>query len=138
MEINKYYTPEISDIKVGYEAQANAKLAIDSEDNWIDFTFVGIGQEVINYYNNGWYRTKYLTVEDILSEGWVKGKNWDNYKEFEKTVHNITHLLTYNKDTNLLSIHYDCGEIPFCAIIEFCYCPSINELRMIQKLLRIK
>jgi len=70
MEQNKYFTPNIEDMRVGYECEANPKFYSEQEDVWSPIIMKGIGQEVIHYHSLGVYRTPYLTKEQIEAEGW--------------------------------------------------------------------
>lgn len=151
---NKYYTPDTSDLRVGYEAEISH---IDS-DIWIPTKWrhneevLSTITNLLNY--NRRIRTPFLTKEQIENEGWefnYLGKNdWFKgnipilpYNEidypfelwfklnkywlgFYKSIHKIVILEKSDK--------YSEGEsILFKGTI-----PSINEFRYICKLLNIK
>jgi hypothetical protein len=144
-----YYTPEILDIKVGYEYEFHGSTvgglihfnedgSIDKEgsiepcikiwskevcgvDPWSSRQY----DSVVECLNNGQIRVPYLTKDILKEEGWTyllntlaekKGYTILLYKE----KHDIR---IWNKD---MLVKFD-G-----------YCPSVNELRLISKLLNIK
>ena len=127
----KYFTPDITDIRVGYEFEWKRY----SFDDWNKTTitendYVMYGQdpeceisEIASSFKKGDVRTPYLTREQIEAEGW---EVFDN--------------ISYRKG----SWHFTLG-FPLISINNFkgfgCFsgsCPSINELRLIQKLLNIQ
>lgn len=137
---NKYYTPEIEDLRVGYECQWN-DLSI-----WRDeiLDSYGLFATIINESNESLVdkiRTKHLDKQDIESLGWkFKGKSIDIWFEKEGdfdmgsfTTYKI--IMHYGLEDHRMFIYaddqgteYDLfkGEIK-----------SINELKYIQKLLGI-
>lgn len=136
---NKYYTPEISDLRVGYECEANPKFYSNQEDIWIPTIMKGVGQEVIHYHMLGVYRTPYLTKEQIEAEGWKFklniysdefGNGWviellkgDYYFSFNQDY--IAHIYKWSSKEGSSTLFTG-------------NCPSINEFRTIIKLLNIK
>jgi len=140
MEDNlKYFQPEISDIRVGYECEveSNSKwrhitvTAIDSEEN-------SIGTDNGSYWLTAQnLRVPYLTKEQIEAEGWksdgihyFKNESAINTKLYispiirsanKKFFINIYRVTNTNQLTNLFS-----GE-----------CKDINTFRYITKLLGI-
>lgn len=144
--MNKYFVPEIEDIRVGYEAEANIKFFEDKQDNWQPFTFQGVGQEVIKYHKQGVYRVPYLTKEQIETEGW-------EMKEGTVVNKNGSIKMAYGfKDNFMMSVNFN-KEIPFVGILfkdpslaEPPYfdtwrmafpCKDINTFRYICKLLGV-
>ncbi len=143
---NKYYIPDIEDMRVGYECEANPKLYGSVEDVWRPTIMRGVGQEVIYYHSLGVYRTPYLIKEQIEAEGWEYkttnkirywyekespeiGGNWYGYYIYKAK-------LIHDPEMKYLKILFS-----FDAIEDECMfegeCKSINELRIIQKMLRI-
>lgn len=124
MEDNKYYTPDLEDIRIGYSCE------IKSNDNW-DFYVVGEGYEnitinrAINETKFGGIRTPYLTKEDIESEKW----KWD--RTYSCYMKNDVKLWLEDNQKLSLMVEHDYlfnGE-----------CKSINEFKYItEKLLKIK
>lgn len=134
--MNKYYTPDVEDLFIGYECEL---LSVDKP--WIK----GIYPEILTLcptlrkfksdhlkLENTFIRTKYLDKEDIESLGWVHHKS-------------ITHVLTFDKDNYQLwilennQIKINQGGRPLWIHTRFKgECKSINELRKIMKLLKVK
>ena len=84
---NRYFTPEIEDIHIGYQCEILWNQNMLSEDNWYkieigdnqtkDFDFI----DYIERIENSKLRVPYLTKEQIEKEGWIfteKGFNKDN------------------------------------------------------------
>ena len=122
---NKYYTPELEDLFIGYEIK---RYIAGSGDSYENIILNKIELEwCLNCYNTncqkGWLRTPYLTKEQIESEGWVYIKAFNS---FNKNEYNVRLL-----DNNQLRV--SAGE--FSTLIF--KCPSINEFRKIIKLLEI-
>lgn len=74
---NKYFTPDIEDIRVGYEAEVNWEFYRNSDgtksstpDGWKPVVFKGVDEAVRHYHSLGMYRVPYLTKEQIEAEGW--------------------------------------------------------------------
>lgn len=143
MEDIMYFTPEVTDLRVGYECEANVTV-FKTKDAWRQCTLKGVGQEVIEYHRQGVYRTPYLTKEQIKSEGWEYSGNYADLPELgffkETNLYNtvLQYLLYYTPDTNQLRIEriVDCGT----GKEDYLYngkCRDINTLRQIQKLLEI-
>lgn len=148
---NKYYTPDIEDIRVGYECEQlidyithnEWKKEIFGKGCWLPEGDVG---GIMHWYHtciiNKRLRTAYLTKEQIEGEQW---KGWTGVASYEKTAPHLyvskrqgkdyTDLINviYNIDTHELVV-YKKGEVIFNGL-----CLSINEFRIItNKLLQIK
>ena len=153
MENNKYYTPDIEDLKIGYECEFSPSS--ESKDNgktwithWKSITIDSsnllyiLGANVMSQV-----RTKYLTKEDIESEGWelfeLKGFAYTGKQSFR---------FGFTKDNYILVLDTRKPHIEITAIdllkidwmpefpenFKVCLpCKSINELRTIEKLLNI-
>ena len=119
---NKYYTPEIEDLRIGYE------LEVLRSKGWSKFTLVrthllDILTEDIEI------PTPYLTKEQIENEGWIlrsEGYSRNFYEKGEESllVHHVGHWIII---TDLSEEQIYKGD-----------CKSINEFRTIMKLLNIK
>lgn len=132
-----YYTPEITDFKIGYECEANITV-FKIDEGWIPCTLKGVGPEVIHYHSLGVYRTRYLSKQDIEDQNWEFITHvTSRTKRFKKD----NWMLLYNFENQRLRIIKDWGKDkePIIIIQNFDgICPSINELRTIEKLLKIK
>lgn len=164
---NKYYTPSIEDIRVGYECEVYARQGIsgeyDTEPHYEkDFmwyphrfgrtTFSWIDQnnerqaidDILAIGDIKAYRTPYLTKEQVKGEGWghIMGRNKDEFWATKEIK---------NEDLYWYSLHFDFeskklgiyGEevLPNdnhdSTTIFYGNCPSINEFRYISKILGI-
>lgn len=122
---NKYYTPEISDIRVGYECEVEMDIITSEGEKveriWTPFTFkkqnltIHVkGQEPVIINNVMRYsesmRTPYLTKKQIEAEGWKEVKNESSVDRvryrFEKKVldetepegeYYLTHTLLFDR-----------------------------------------
>lgn len=70
---NKHFTPEIKDLRVGYECE----MKVYNEDRWVKLVFGNLDfSTVLDRDKDGKYsvpdciKTPYLTKEQIESEGW--------------------------------------------------------------------
>lgn len=141
---NKYFTPSIEDIRVGYECEVNMGLIPGFREGW--------NKEILNQENTAYYlkfgsaksmfRVPYLTKEQIEAEGWIYTEYTTVYgfhKTFYKVVdhYGVTREieLRYNYETYFLSLEYDCGDR--CTLYEG-ECRCINDFRLIMKMLKIK
>jgi hypothetical protein len=141
MNENKYYIPNITDLRVGYECEwikdHNKEC---SDDNRVKIVFGPKLLAAVLFSPMNWereetdnlvpnlmsYKTPYLTKEQIEAEGWViddsgfltKGKWYldDNYEP----------------NTRRISIQNEESDGSYVG-----NCPSINEFRTICKLLNI-
>lgn len=121
--INKYFTPSIEDIRVGYECDM-----LNSEGNWQSFKFgdhlyyegFGVDMEQL--------RVPYLTKEQIEAEGW-------KHEWLEKGTHSWSKkelILTTFEDFSRIKINYISGYQLFDG-----ECKDINTFRYICRLLNI-
>ena len=126
---NKYFTPDITDIHVGYELeirQGNMWKSdkVQSNDCFCDFV------------NMDGYRVPYLTKEQIEAEGWefIKHHAGTEHYDFEKNGYSLYVDFDFRGEVYLKI--YD-GE----QDNEFNYfsgkCKDINTFRKICKLLEI-
>lgn len=148
----KYFTPDIADIRVWYECEWKRY----SSDDWNKTTiteddYVMYGQdpkceisEIASSFKKGNVRTPYLTREQIESEGWVKshprllkiiidrtGRVY-YYKPFDEEVSTFWVFEQRGGNVKISILGKETGYGFYGS------CPSINELRLIQKLLNIK
>lgn len=140
MEELKYYTPDIEDIRIGYECEVNNAKGYKKtfEPLCIGYKIDGgyedeIG-EIIAMIDDGYgeVRTPYLTKEQIEAEGWniSVGKDY-RVTLFRKDIY----ILGYNWENKMLKV------TTFEKESQTLYngsCSSINEFRYICKLLNIK
>lgn len=68
--MDKYYTPELQDLYVGYECEV--KDIPPPEEDWHQWviTTTNVLHHLDKWIKDGSLRTKYLTQEDIESLGW--------------------------------------------------------------------
>ena len=144
--MDKYFKPEISDIRVGYEFE----YRFSYDDEWKKAIIKPTTdiQYLVDIYNNiigkeGGLRTLYLTKEQIEAEGCIyKGRTQDIW--FEKgldydmgswTAYKI--IFQYGLEDKRLRIF----AVDIVDKLEYDlfigYCKSINEFRYICKLLKI-
>jgi hypothetical protein len=127
---DKYYIPEIEDLRIGYEMEANINFYI-SENVWVHTTLMGVDEAVRKYHGMGMYRTLYLTKEQIEVEGWTNIENEEGLLFQNKKIINI--YLVYYINTKFCRIYLSDESCNFF----FGYIKSINEFRYICKLLKI-
>ena len=134
---DKYFTPDIEDLKVGYECELDyyTVTATSHNQGWrnyiinrdVDF------QTMFKAIDSKKIRTPHLTKEQIEAEGWKETSKCN----YEKIDSNITSY--YGNDHYLWIMH------PATTVLGEKYlansfkgeCKSINEFRYICKLLKI-
>jgi hypothetical protein len=121
LKTDKYYTPDISDIRVGYECEISS-----GRRHWITYIILPEDFHRINSYFK--IRTPYLTKEQIEAEGW---KETDT-PEFFDSVKNDRYYLNWEPKFRWISIGDNEGQDGYSG-----KCPSINEFRYILRLLGI-
>lgn len=128
----KYFVPDISDIRVGYECERRS-TGLERDKQWsyckIDFYDM---QNIVIEGRPDWYRVPYLTKEQIEAEGWKRDE------------------LGFHKGDVAITLYENLGPRNCRQVIRIWQqtkngqqlflgnCPSINELRIITKLLNIK
>lgn len=149
---NKYFTPDIEDIRVGYECETHqTKYDRDNPENSYDrWIPISLSDENVRYlfnYNASkigglGLRTSYLTKEQIEAEGWEwvdYSKANVDYKEayFKHTSNPKKALLelrlNYLDEPNMLWIYNRAG----LSTLYWGECKDVNTLRYICKLLKI-
>lgn len=155
---NKYFTPDIEDIRVGYECEICPNLGYD--DVWIKTTghceeIVGNGVKSCNLdeltYDclvDGYIgiRTPYLTKEQIEGEGYLIIKNREDGFDAQKhyTKYNFTELnYEYYNNELIIDEYYQSELVATPTGVFNSYtifkgvCKDINTFRYIIKLLGI-
>lgn len=155
---DKYFTPEIKDIRIGYECE------VESNNIWIPVIlksgifedefcqmFQTTNNESYHYQDN--IRVPYLTEEQIIKEGWKKidiirnggsisfSKNI-NKENFYKLMYNYSNRIKYSTNIIIHKVNYDLGMYGICPTIEeeIIYngdCKDLNTIKLIMKLLGI-
>lgn len=153
--MDKYYTPELEDLFIGYECEWFGELGrklVKSNKEWQKFKIISSNNISPTVIKN--LRTPYLTKEQIESEGWIfnyLGKDdWfkgsipilpynEIYYPFELWFKLDNYWLGFYKNIHKIVILEKGEDYPEGQIIIFNgKCPSINEFRKIIKLLGIQ
>ena len=134
---NKYFTPEISDLYIGYECEKNCNIigahSTEVEQVWLSYTihydrdFTNIESDIVDY------RVPYLTNEQIEAEGW----------EYVET--DINSIFTFKKSKYILYCNFITKKISIDFLVNnggtstlfTGECKDINTFRKIIKLLEI-
>ena len=134
---NKYYTPNIEDIRVGYETTIRY---IDSEtDEFKTFIITKNNIGGLRFLDNmNGFRTPYLTKEQIEGEGWIYNDRSKSSPTFFKGNMNTGYYQLRLFDNTIEIKDYGMSNPDRVSSLYFGKCPSINELRYICKLLKIK
>lgn len=149
---NKYYTPQIAELYIGY------KCEVKESNGWYPWDTYNAGDvsDLTDWIRTGDVRTKYLDKEDIESLGWLHvGGQMISFgtQDFELRSGDIVYLLKYipraviknevrRETAIMLQMTVDNPEqIPGgdeAAMKYYGACPSINELKFLMKLLNIE
>lgn len=151
---DKYYTPELEDLFVGYECE----MKNSSDPVHFDWETCIFKQDFSNQLNedycfeylvkdlkDGNIRTKHLDKQDIESLGFIEVKEKRHYINAIQKVKLKNYYdprvileleLEYDIDSKMLSLSYYCGEFANQIIFEG-EIKSINEFRNIIKYLGI-
>lgn len=144
MNEEKYYTPDISDLRVGYEFErcyitkkgtiwykyAIKEHCLESGYSNGDYVESEI-EKILREIKEDEIRTPFLTKEQIGGEGW------------EFLYEDAANSVIFTKDSRTLTFVQGGKEV-IIRTLDFNYtffkgsCPSVNELRYISKLLNIK
>jgi hypothetical protein len=129
---SKYYTPDIEDLFVGYECET-----------WYSYDRKIFEPDIIDgkwqldflkqYINDGALRTKYLTKEQIESEGW---KFISSGTKRGHCFYKKKYDLYFDNELGTVKIKNDKEDISYEVESGIKYdgqCPSINEFRKICK-----
>jgi hypothetical protein len=142
MADNKYFIPEVEDLRVGYECEINSGLLPGLSEGWNPTSLKSIG--AISYYlnyGNNMIRVPHLTKEQIEAEGWkieqeyrsgelifMKGTKDDGYELLFGGTNSIIVI------TKVWSAH---GDTYLRDKIFRGSCRDINDLRYVSRLLEI-
>ena len=146
---NKYYTPDISELHVGYECEHTSNMSAFICEDYDDVVKDKLTSTDLRWYitwgeeEKGlekFVRTKYLDQSDIESCGWVK--DWDensNYTDCYKLL--VKSDINDQSDDNWELWQY--GKIVSISneSSNRCFdgeCKSINELKKLMQWLNIK
>ncbi|MEI8254031.1 MAG: hypothetical protein WCG25_10205 [bacterium] len=131
-ENKQYFTPDITDIKVGYECEVNPSSLAGGKDYWVN----NIAKSIINLQGLeellkvDCLRTPYLTKEQIENEGWKEERENYYYKE-DAQLHTFIGKIDNKIFDMRISIYNDIGKLFYGE------CKDINTFRWICKLLKI-
>jgi len=152
MEEQKYFIPEIEDIRIGYEFElidyaSNNYNSDKSTCNWNSYVlekkdiFSSYKEEsfletCICYLNSKHLRVPYLTKKQIENEGWKEIFNrHDGFGKYSYFQKGTTHI-TFQEKEHLIEIHndedYDEHKTWYNG-----KCRCINEFRAIMKFLEM-
>lgn len=150
MEDEKYFIPDIEDIRVGYECEWQSKIRKETWHKEIfDVDLVNIFYDEYEHSDEDeplseQFRTPYLTKKQIEAEGWNIWEQGPSAEgtSFIKDKYSCQLLMRGNvnalnagidpNSTNLTISQYKTGDVLFLG-----ECKSINEFRYICKLLKI-
>jgi hypothetical protein len=138
---NKYYTPEVGELRVGYQCEI-----LDDWDNGNNPVY----KPHVFKFEHGWIeiperiveniRTPYLTREDVESLGW--SQNWKETDTYEGCYILTTAPVCEGAPDEIWELwHYDKVVSISNELSNRCYdgeCKSINELRLLMRWLQIK
>ena len=133
-EVEKYFTPDITDIRVGYECERQ-----DLEGNWqpLKMPSIFIPRCVTDYNTgHGWIvdkkiRVPYLTKEQIEAEGWKWREELEEFTKYDEGHECVVVLLPEHR---VHIYYYEPNELDTRFWGE---CKDINTFRYITKLLGI-
>lgn len=135
---NKYYTPDIEDIRVGYECERMKKWSQNEKgkyEEWEVFKFPVDTMVIILKDSLKQFRTPYLTKEQIEAEGWKFNTNLLEFKQFEEYTKDNFCMIKMGNKISIIKEDFDAED--WDSVYKG-NCPSINEFRIICKLLKIK
>lgn len=131
---NQYFTPDIEDIRVGYECET----LVYPYPNWVN-TKIEQGDD-LNYIQDGSWKVRvpYLTKEQIEAEGWIHFQN-STFKGKYEPMYDMEFWMKgvsmyYRWDINRMQITTNAGLRTWFHG----ECKDINTFRYICKLLNIK
>jgi hypothetical protein len=135
-QMKQYYTPTIEDIREGYKCEILWNQDIFPEDSWVE---VEIGDNSTQDFDridwigriaNSKIRTSYLTKEQLEEEDWEyfdKINNWFRKDGYIVVLFPVQHKIEIS--TSRLNFAMN-------TILYSGYCPSINEFRYINNLIK--
>lgn len=129
----EYFTPEIEDIRVGYECEINKSLFAGISEGWQKFVFIKFEQlDIVNINGLKAFRVPHLTKEQIEAEGW----EYIAATDLEATKYIKDKYYIRMLGDNRLNIRIDMKDGPHIMIYQG-ECKDINTFRYICKLLGI-
>lgn len=150
--MEKFYTPDITDIRIGYELESH-EWGCDEQgipelnyDRWVPEKITASNLETIMKYgfHKAIIRVPYLTKEQIEAEGWIHKEGCLYIKGNEQEHHfYIKYPYTTLKPNPLIIMEWtpsDPNEVWSLSCRQCRFegeCKSINEFRYILKLLGI-
>ena len=150
MEDIKYYTPKIEDLFEGYEFehQEYDEFVDVYTDNWVKSGFDsrgGLGHDLTHDFNDGRVRVPYLSKEQIEAEGWkyLGGFWWewpikDSIYVEEFSNRTLDFRLNFSSpDKYLIMEAYERNSFDWERVFAG-PCPTVNELRTLQRWFKIK
>lgn len=154
METNKYYTPEISDLYVGFEYELYCRDANPTVKNgshvwlksWQTKTFTkseferGIGFDRNLDLQDDWIRVKYLDKNDIESLGFELSAEYGDYIEFNdnlKSFKPMSNKILYNTSSKIMLIELFAFEDESTTPLFNGYIKNKSELIKLLKMLNI-
>jgi hypothetical protein len=132
---NQYFTPDIEDIRVGYECEVATEHTLGYGWNWAAHKITDFNQ-----LKDVKVRVPYLTKEQIEAEGWTKQTLEGQSPRYFKGL-NYLRLITYEDGKTRVVIKHDphLHEDTGCPLTVFLGdCKDLNTFRYICKLLNIK
>lgn len=133
MEEQKYYTPALDDLRIGFNYEIQDKIVTDVwRPNTIN-TWHGYYAALSEIGNNR-VRVPYLTAEQIEAEGWTKCESLSGVVRYKKPFYSLSHSASTN-NINVTQYAEEDGEA-FDLFSGKCRC--INDLKLICKLLGIQ
>lgn len=135
---NKYFTPDIEDVRIGYECEWQSRPP--DENSWGKVTFKS-GYSLPDEISIKYYRVPYLTKEQIAREGFTILKKSDNnyiYAEL-KRGHIYDVELRYDMAHTTLAVYniFDKTHEHLKLPAFYGECKDINTFRYVCKLLGI-
>jgi len=144
---SKYYTPDISELHVGYECEIGTSWGFSkgkfpevlTYDTLTGFA-IQKATDLMDVFRAGSLRTKYLDQSDIESCGWIK--DWDENSNYSDCYKLLTKSdINGQSDDEWVLWQYDKIVSISNELSNRCFdgeCKSINELRKIMEWLNIK
>lgn len=142
--MEQYYIPKIEDLRIGYEYEILIKandpnsiiLGGVDEDTWIKEVVIP-NIRLKSFINPPFeWRVSYLTKEQIEKEGW--NYSWEDAFNFFFIKEDYELAFSKVPVPTINILKGDTQKKIFKSSCYFGECPSINELRTIMKLLKIK
>lgn len=141
MKNNKYFTPDIEDIHVGYELEWKCLTRKqDWEKTVCDVDLMSIIYDQFEHADEEepfeeQFRVPYLTKEQIEAEGWkhTGGKLISGANQLYEKKEKYSPVIIYSTDNRKIKIEDSEGN----TLLETVECKDINTFRKIIKLLGI-